>query len=132
MPAVVERDVEPGLGAGVEKARAAGVLADDARERVRGNAVGRSSSTSSRSRSSCRGKGRKSSKLVHRGRTYAVPLSRGDTSIALIWIHSGMPFGVTSCQVLPPSRVTWTRPSSLPAQSTPGSTGDSAKAKIVS
>ena len=30
--------------------------------------------------------------------------------------HSGMSEGVTFCQVVPPSRVTWTRPSSLPAQ----------------
>ncbi len=41
------------------------------------------------------------------------------------------PSGVTFVQVLPPSRETWTRPSSEPAQSTPGSSGDSATAKIV-
>jgi hypothetical protein len=59
-------------------------------------------------------------------------LSRGEASIELIWIHSGIPFGVTFCQVLPSSRVTWMSPSSEPAQSTPFSTGDSASAKIVS
>jgi len=39
--------------------------------------------------------------------------------------------GVTSVQVLPPSRVTCTKPSSDPAQSTPFRNGDSASAKIV-
>ena len=38
---------------------------------------------------------------------------------------------VTLVQFLPPSRVTWTRPSSLPAQSRPFSLGDSAMAKMV-
>ncbi len=59
-------------------------------------------------------------------------MSRGDASIALIWIHSGIPLGVTFCQVLPSSRVTCTRPSSEPAQITPGSAVDSPRAKIVS
>src|SRR6267142_2704195 len=36
--------------------------------------------------------------------------------------------GVTSVQALPPSRVTWTRPSSLPAQMIFASTGDGASA----
>ena len=40
-------------------------------------------------------------------------------------------FAVTSSQVLPPSWVTWTRPSSLPAQSSPFCFGDSATANIV-
>ena len=40
-------------------------------------------------------------------------------------------FAVTFVQVLPPSRVTWTRPSSLPTQMTPFCRGDSAMAKIV-
>src|SRR3954462_13223223 len=41
------------------------------------------------------------------------------------------PLGVTSSQVLPPSGLTWTRPSSLPAHSSPCCTGDSATAKMV-
>ena len=40
-------------------------------------------------------------------------------------------FVVTFVHVLPSSRETWTRPSSLPAQSTPFCFGDSAMAKIV-
>ena len=44
---------------------------------------------------------------------------------------TGRPRGVTSVQLPPLSRVTWTFPSSLPAQSTPASRGDSSKAKIV-
>src|SRR5207302_10974890 len=36
---VIERDIHAGLGAGVEQSLARGVLADDAREVVRGNAV---------------------------------------------------------------------------------------------
>ena len=34
--------------------------------------------------------------------------------------------GVTSCQVLPPSRVTWTRPSSVPTQIKEASSGEGA------
>src|SRR5262249_4112815 len=47
--------------------------------------------------------------------------------------HSGNPemLGVTLVQFLPPSRETWTSPSSLPAQSRSFSRGDSATAKIV-
>ncbi len=47
--------------------------------------------------------------------------------------HSGSPAmaPVTLVQVFPPSRVTWTRPSSLPAQMTPFCFGDSAIAKTV-
>src|SRR5687768_9297618 len=47
--------------------------------------------------------------------------------------HSGISgmFAVTFVHVLPLSRETWTRPSSLPAQSTPRSFGDSARAKMV-
>ena len=59
-------------------------------------------------------------------------MSCGDTSIELTWIHSGNPFGVTFCQLLPSSRVSCTRPSSVPAQITPLSWGDTASAKIVS
>jgi len=39
--------------------------------------------------------------------------------------------GVTFFQVFPSSRETWSSPSSLPAQRTPRSTGDSANAKSV-
>jgi hypothetical protein len=39
--------------------------------------------------------------------------------------------GVTSVQVLPPSRVRWMSPSSDPAQIRPFTRGDSASAKIV-
>src|SRR5438128_42190 len=49
--------------------------------------------------------------------------------------HFGRPLrlSVTLIQCSPPSRLTWTRPSSLPAQRTPlpFSAGDSARAKIV-
>src|SRR5262245_47876585 len=49
--------------------------------------------------------------------------------------HSGRPTlvrpGVTLLQLLPASRLTWTRPSSLPAHSRPFWVGDSASAKIV-
>src|ERR1043166_4769606 len=55
---------------------------------------------------------------------YAVALSKGETSIALIR-HSARPFGVTFFQVAPPSRVRDTTPSSLPVQMTPFSWGDS-------
>ena len=41
--------------------------------------------------------------------------------------RSGM-FSVTSVQVAPPSRLTCIRPSLVPAQKTPRSTGDSSKA----
>ena len=51
----------------------------------------------------------------------------------LIVLHSGSPgiALVTFVQLPPPSRVMWTRPSSLPAQMTPFCFGDSATAKIV-
>src|SRR2546427_12533467 len=50
--------------------------------------------------------------------TYAVPASNDDASIWLTRPRSGMPLGVTAAQVLPPSRVTLTTPSSYPAQMT--------------
>src|SRR5438105_6841991 len=46
-------------------------------------------------------------------------------------VKCGMSRGVTFVHALPLSRVTWTRPSSDPAQSTPAVAGDSARAKIV-
>ena len=45
--------------------------------------------------------------------------------------HSGRSGGVMFSQFRPPSREMWTRPSSEPAQKTPGSWGDSTKANIV-
>jgi len=45
--------------------------------------------------------------------------------------HRGRSGGVISVQDCPLSRVRWTRPSSVPAQSWPGASGDSASAKIV-
>src|SRR5438094_9361823 len=45
--------------------------------------------------------------------------------------HFGNALGVTFSQVLPPSGLTWTRPSSLPVQSNPCCRGDSATAKMV-
>ncbi len=44
-------------------------------------------------------------------------------------LHSGI-FGVTFAQFLPSSVVTWTNPSSVPAQIVPCFFGDSASAKI--
>src|SRR5579884_139343 len=46
--------------------------------------------------------------------------------------QSGMPLGVTFSQCCPPSRVMWTRPSSVPAQIKSFCTGDSTTEKIVS
>ncbi len=56
---------------------------------------------------------------------YAVALSWGDTSMALMRIQSGMPFGVTFSQVAPLFRVMCTSPSSVPTQMVPDSWGDS-------
>ena len=49
----------------------------------------------------------------------------------LITVHSGSAAGVTFAHVFPPSRDKCIKPSSEPAQKTPGSWGDSTKAKIV-
>src|SRR5207245_11460618 len=59
------------------------------------------------------------------------PAAMCEGSIRLTRVNLPRAFGVTSSQVAPPSRDTWTRPSSDPAHSTPAFTGDSAKAKIV-
>jgi hypothetical protein len=59
---------------------------------------------------------------------YAVPASCRDGSTLPTVPHGGrlgMLF-VTLAQVLPPSRVTWTRPSFVPAQISPACFGDSA------
>ena len=58
--------------------------------------------------------------------------SLGDASMEFTCIHSGMPFGVTFSQCLPPSCVTCTKPSSVPTQSNPFLRGDSAMVKITS
>ena len=60
--------------------------------------------------------GAKSSSSGFLTATYAVPASNADASIWLTRPRSGISFGVTFVQVLPPSRVTCTRPSSDPAQ----------------
>ena len=60
--------------------------------------------------------GEKSSSSGFFTATYAVPASNADASIWLTRPRSGMSFGVTFVQVLPPSRVRCTRPSSEPAQ----------------
>src|SRR5471030_245916 len=57
-----------------------------------------------------------SSNRGRRTETYAVASLNGDASIWLTRPKSGMSFGVTFVQVLPPSRVTLTTPSSLPVQ----------------
>src|ERR1700730_12105650 len=49
----------------------------------------------------------------------------------LIFVNSGRPRGVTSCHVAPPSRVRCTSPSSLPAQISPFTSGDSATANAM-
>src|SRR5579864_9642089 len=46
--------------------------------------------------------------------------------------HSGIALGVTFSHFWPPSRVTWTMPSSLPAQIRSFCTGDSTTEKMVS
>ncbi len=63
--------------------------------------------------------------------TQAVPASQREASMQLTVAHSGKPFGVISVQLTPPSRLRWTRPSSVPAQIRPCSSGDSATAKMV-
>src|ERR1043165_4632161 len=52
--------------------------------------------------------------------------------MTLIVLHSGSPVGVIFAHDLPPSRESWSRPSSVPAQSRFGVAGDSSNAKIVS
>src|SRR5262249_18049212 len=64
--------------------------------------------------------------------TYAVSASNGDGSMQQTVPHSGSPLGVTLLHSLPPSVVTWTSPSSLPAQMRAFCLGDSAMAKTVS
>ena len=64
---------------------------------------------------------------------YAVAASWRDAAMLRTAIHSGSPvmLAVTSVQVPPPSRVTCTSPSLVPAQISPGSTGDSLMPKTV-
>ena len=47
-------------------------------------------------------------------------------------LHSGRSLGVMFVQFFPASRVMWMRPSSVPAQIRPFTSGDSATAKMVS
>src|SRR3954469_2418403 len=60
---------------------------------------------------------------------YAVPALECDASTTLI-APAGRFFGVTLLHVLPPSRVTWTRPVLLPTHITPPATGEIASAWI--
>ena len=46
-------------------------------------------------------------------------------------LQSPRPGGVTSCQLAPPSRVSWTRPLSVPTQTWPSAAGEGAMAKIT-
>src|SRR5438309_10622744 len=62
---------------------------------------------------------------------YAVPASYFDGSILEIAANLVEPFGVTFVHVLPSSRVSWTRPSIVPAQIWPFVTGDSAIANTT-
>src|SRR5579863_964409 len=63
---------------------------------------------------------------------YAVPASYREASIFDTVPQSSIPCGVTFDQFLPPSRVTCTSPSFVPAQITPACLGDSASAKTTS
>src|SRR5689334_1517155 len=62
---------------------------------------------------------------------YAVPGSYFDGSTLDTAANFGEPLGVTSVQVRPSSRVSWTSPSIVPAQISPVVTGDSAIAKTT-
>src|SRR5438876_6130672 len=75
--------------------------------------------------------GLKSSCLYRFAATYATPASCGDGSMRLMSVCAAIILGVTFVHFPPLFRDTLIRPSSLPAHSTPGSTVDSAKAKIV-
>ena len=65
------------------------------------------------------------------GGPVVTPASVRDGSMPSTVAHSGSVFGVTSVQCAPSSRLTCTRPSSLPTQITPRCAGDSATEKIV-
>ena len=60
-----------------------------------------------------------------------MPASNGEASIIDTRVNLPKAFGVTFFHVPPLSVDTCTSPSSLPVQSTPAFTGDSAKAKMV-
>ena len=62
--------------------------------------------------------------------TYAVAGACGDTSMAFT-IASPTSGGVTLLHVLPASRVSWTRPSSVPTHSVAASWGDSAMSSMT-
>ena len=76
-------------------------------------------------RNSC---GRCSSRRKRFTATYALAVSNRDASMIEIFAHGPTPGGVTSRQCLPPSAVRHTRPSSVPAQITLRSRGDSPSA----
>ena len=65
---------------------------------------------------------------------YAVPSAKRDASMLLTVPHGSIPgmFAVTFVQLLPPSRVSCTRPSFVPAQISPFVIGDSAIANTTS
>src|SRR5665213_4483100 len=63
--------------------------------------------------------------------TYAAPPSNADASMMLTRPKSGIPLGVTLVQCAPPSRVTYTSPSSDPVQITFVLSLDGPIAKIV-
>ena len=56
----------------------------------------------------------------------AVSRSKCDASTSDTLAQGVSAKGVTSCQVLPPSRVTWIRPSSVPTHNKEASSGEGA------
>src|SRR6185503_20612173 len=63
---------------------------------------------------------------------YAVPATTGDGAIVSTRPNDGSPGGVTFDQCLPPSRVSWTRPSSVPTQISPLRSVEPSMSRIVS
>jgi len=62
--------------------------------------------------------------------TKARPGAWRDGATACTVAHSGSPLGVMFFQLFPASRDTCTSPSSVPAQSSPGTVGDSSKVRM--
>ena len=125
------------LGAEVEQPLRLRVLAHGVQVDVLRQAAGRGSSRSCRSRSSSTGTGacrRGGARRRPRRRVRGVEGRRLDAALTVP--HSGRPgmLAVTFVQLLPPSRVTWTRPSSLPTQIRPfccGRLGDGEDRAVV-
>ena len=120
-PAAVHRDVEAEFGAQEEEVRVHQVLPHHvgvAREWRRSPAASRScrSRPSGRRRSSCRRVGGRR-RWRRRSPSSKRPASTHDTQVPF---GSPATFGATFVQVLPPSRVTWRLPSSVPTQITCG------------